>query len=50
MEIVSAPPEHRKQYAQASLHLADEAAPVEAPASPDEAAPAASAEAQGEPA
>ncbi len=32
MEIAAAPPEHRKQYAQASLHLADEAAPPESPA------------------
>jgi segregation and condensation protein A len=32
MEITSAPPEHRKQYAQASLHLADEAVPPEAEA------------------
>jgi segregation and condensation protein A len=29
MEIASAPAEHRKQYAQASLHLADEAAPLD---------------------
>ena len=35
VEIVSAPEEHRKTYAQASLHLAVEI-PVEAPAAPQE--------------
>jgi segregation and condensation protein A len=29
MEIISAPPEHRKQYSQASLHLAEESAPAD---------------------
>lgn len=40
MEISSAPPEHRKQFAHASLHLAEEAAPVEAEATPAQAEPA----------
>jgi segregation and condensation protein A len=33
MEIASAPPEHRKQYANASLHLAEETAPADPVAS-----------------
>jgi segregation and condensation protein A len=40
MEITSAPPEHRKQYAQASLHLAEEAAPLQVEAAIAETEPA----------
>jgi hypothetical protein len=52
LEIVEAPEEHRRTYAHASLHLADEAAPADETPAPAGPAPetAAPAEAEGPPA